>query len=192
MSIVQALGTWCFYATSLVSNTVPVSLESDIHGAISCVLLQRVAQAPVFLTEYTVRHPTDDNGVLLWHAGAPTEFCRPGAKIKLSDHWILQGPLAGMPHFPLRDGEITVARFDGDTGKYRLAVGEGVSLPGPHTQNNYVWMKVDHWPRWERLLMESEFIHHTAMAYGRHSAALLEACKFIPGLEPVQLNENNR
>lgn len=189
MSIVHAMGTWCFYATSAVSNTVPVSLESDIHGAISCVLLHRIAQAPVFLTEYTVRHPTDDNGVLLWHAGAPTSMCKPGEKIRLSDHWILKGPLAGMPHFPLRDGDITVARFDGDTGNYQLAIGECATMPGPYTQNNYCWVKVDNWRRWERTLMEGPTIHHTAMTYGHHGAALAEACKFVPGLEPVWLNE---
>lgn len=188
MSIVQAMGTWCFYATSVVSNTVPVSLESDLHGAISCVLLHRIVQAPVFLTEYTVRHPTDDNGVLLWHAGAPTELCKPGEKVRLSDHWILKGPLAGMPHFPLRDGDLTVARFDGDTGRYQLTIGECATMPGPHTLNNYCWVKVDNWPRWERTLMEGATIHHTAMAYGHHGAALVEACKYIPGLEPVRLD----
>lgn len=188
MSLVQAMQTWCFYATCVVGNTVPVSIESDIHGAISCVLLHRITNAPVFLTEYTVRHPTDDNGVLLWHAGAPTSMCKPGEKVRLSDHWILKGPLAGMPHFPLRDGDITVARFDGDTGKYQLAIGECTTMPGPYTQNNYCWVKVDNWPRWERLLMEGPTIHHTGMAYGHHGAALIEACKYIPGLEPVRLN----
>ncbi|MCG3146742.1 MAG: hypothetical protein PCFJNLEI_00176 [Verrucomicrobiae bacterium] len=191
-SLVDAMGTYCFFADSLVANTVPLAIESDVHGAISTALLHRAAFAttPVFLAEYTVRHPQDDNGVLLWHAGAPTEMCKPGAKVKLGPHWILPSPLAGMPHFPLRDGDITVARFDGDTGKYRLAVGEGASMPGPHTQNNYVWMKVDNWPRWERILMEGEFIHHTAMTYGHYGAALVEACKYIPGLEPVRLNED--
>jgi len=192
MSLVDAMGTYCFFADSLVGNTVPLALESDIHGAISTALLHRAAFAtsPVFLAEYTVRHPQDDNGVLLWHAGAPTAMCKSGTKVKIGHHWILPSPLAGMPHFPLRDGDITVTRFDGDTGKYRLAVGEGASMPGPHTQNNYVWMKVDNWPRWERILMEGEFIHHTAMAYGHYGAALVEACKYIPGLESVRLNEN--
>ena len=142
------------------------------------------------MTEFTIRHPTDDNGILLWHAGAPTDLCAPDAKVKLGHHWILPSPLAGMPHFPLRGGDITVARFDGDTGDYRLAVGEGASMAGPHTLNNYVWMKVDNWPRWERITMEGPFIHHTAMAYGRYSAALVEACKYIPGLQPVRLNED--
>ena len=142
----------------------------------------------MFLTEFTVRHPKDDNGVLLWHAAAPPSMLAPGKKIELGHHWILPSPLAGMTHFPLRQGPITVTRFDGDHGRYQLAVGEGKSMPGPYTQNNYVWMKVDDWPRWERLLIEGPFIHHSAMAYGRFGAALAEACRYVPGLEVVRLN----
>ena len=61
-------------------------------------------------------------------------------------------------------------------------------MQGPHTLNNYVWMEVDDWPRWERLLMEGPFIHHAAMMYAHTGPALLEACKYVPGLEPVALN----
>jgi L-fucose isomerase-like protein len=189
-SLVDAMGTYCFFANSLVSSRLPVSCESDIHGAVSNLLLHRAGQraGPVFLSDITVRHPEDDNAVLLWHAGAPVEFMAPGARVRLGPHWILPSPLAGMTHFPLRDGEITVARFDGRTGEYSLALGEGVSCPGPATQNNWVWMRVDDWPRWERLLVEGPFIHHCAMGYGRHAAALHEACKYVPGLLPVVLN----
>jgi len=49
-------------------------------------------------------------------------------------------------------------------------------------------MKVEDWPRWERLLMEGPFIHHCAMGYTHCGAALREACKYIPGLTPVVLN----
>lgn len=35
-----------------------------------------------FLTEFTVRHPEDDNGVLLWHAGAPTGLKHPDAALR--------------------------------------------------------------------------------------------------------------
>lgn len=189
-SLVDAMGAYCFFANSLVANRLPISLESDIHGAISTLLLHRATEqaAPVFLSDITVRHPADDNAVLLWHAGAPTEFLAPGARIRLGAHWILPSPLSGMPHFPLRGGDITVARFDGRTGDYRLAIGEGTSCDGPATLNNYVWMKVDDWPRWERQLIEGPFIHHCAMAYGRLGASLREACKYVPGLEPVVLN----
>lgn len=190
-SLVDEMGAYCFFANSLVSSKIPVSCESDIHGAVSLALMQRIVMAadPVFLADITVRHPSDDNGVLLWHAGAPTEMCRSGETIKLGKHWILPSPLAGMPHFPLRGGDITIARFDGDTGDYQLAAGEGVSMEGPHTLNNYAWMKVDNWPRWERILMEGPFIHHAAMGYGCFASALVECCKYVEGLQPVRLNE---
>ena len=81
-----------------------------------------------------------------------------------------------------------MARFDGDHGNYKLAFGEGVSMPGPDTQNNYVWMKVKDWPKWERILMEGPFIHHAAMAYGHTASAIKGSLRFIEGLEGVDLD----
>jgi hypothetical protein len=110
--------------------------------------------------------------------------------LKIGHHWILPSPLSGMPHFRLKDGPITVARFDGDRGAYQLAVGQGKSVDGPYTQNNYVWMEVDDWSRWERTLMQGPFIHHTGMIYGHHADALVEACKYVSGLLPLRLDQS--
>lgn len=189
-SIVDAMGTYCFFANSLVSDHCPVSLESDLHGAVSLAMLKRAlpGDESVFLADITARHPEDDNGVLLWHAGAPLSMKHPRAKVQLGHHWILPSPLAGMTHFPLREGPLTVIRFDGDRGEYRLAIGEGHSCDGPETQNNYVWMRVNDWLQWERTLMEGPFIHHAAMGYAQVGDALADACRFIPGsLLPVRL-----
>jgi L-fucose isomerase-like protein len=189
MSVVEAAGAYCSYAEAVVSERLPVGAESDIHGVISDLLLRRAnfASEATFLAEFTIRHPTDDDGVLLWHAGAPFSLCSPEDTPRIGHHWILPSPLSGMLHFRLKDGPITVARFDGDRGEYELAVGEGQSMDGPSTLNNYVWMKVDDWPMWERRLMASPFIHHVAMGYGQHGDALVEACKYVPGLTPVRL-----
>jgi L-fucose isomerase-like protein len=167
-----------------------VGMESDIHGTVSNVLLQKASfdTAPAWLADLTVRHPTNDNGVLLWHSDAPLSLCHPAVRPRMGTHWILPSPLSGMSHFRLRDGGITVARFDGDRGNYRLAVGEGRSIEGPYTQNNYVWMEVDDWPRWERKFLHGPFIHHVAMSYGRAAAALKEACRYVPGLEVEALD----
>jgi L-fucose isomerase-like protein len=190
MSVVDAAGAYCVYAESQVAERYPLGLESDIHGVISGSLLQRANfnRAPAFVAEFTVRHPDNDNGILIWHAGAPVSMCHPDERVRIGHHWILPSPLSGMPHFRMKDGPITVARFDGDFGVYKLAVGQGKTIDGPRTLNNYVWMEVDNWPRWERTLMEGPFIHHCAMAYGHYADALVEACKFIPGLEPVRLD----
>ena len=189
-SLIDELGAYNMYATSAVSDRYPIGYESDIHGAITDVLLQRAAYntAPTYLVDLTIRHPTNDNGILLWHAGAPLSMRDPANPVKVGHHWILPSPLSGMTHFRLKQGPITVARFDGDHGDYQLAVGQGQSIDGPYTQNNYVWMEVDNWPHWERTLMEGPFIHHTGMMYGHYGDALVEACKFIPGLQPLRLD----
>jgi L-fucose isomerase-like protein len=189
-SIVDAMGAYCSHAESLVAEDYSFGYECDIHGAISDLMLRRAVHnsAPAYLAEFTVRHPTNDNAALLWHEGAPLSLCHPGDTPRLGHHWILPSPLSGMNHFRLKDGPITVARFDGEGGNYKLAVGEGHTVDGPSTLNNYCWMEVDDWPRWERTLMEGPFIHHIAMTYGHYASVLCEACKYIPGLEPVRLN----
>jgi len=189
-SLVDAMGAYCFFSNSLVSERYPVGCESDIHGAISAILLQRADfdNQASFLADVTVRHPTNDNGVLMWHAGAPVSMKHPDVKVRLGKHWILPSPLAGMTHFRLKDGPITVLRFDGDRGEYRLAIGEGHSMDGPDTLNNYVWMEVDNWPRWERILMEGPYIHHAAMTYASVADAVVEACRYMPGVKVERLN----
>jgi len=189
MSLIDEMGTYCMFADSMVADHCAVGYESDIHGAISDVLVRRASfnNRPGFLADLTIRHPTNDNAILLWHCGAALALRHPDAKVRLGTHWILPSPLSGMPHFRLDNGTITVARFDGDRGEYRIAVGEGRSVDGPETLNNYVWMEVDDWPRWERTLIEGPFIHHAAMTYGRWADAFHEAGRFIPEVRIVRL-----
>ena len=190
MSLIDETGAYCFYANSAVGDRYAVGPESDIHGAISDLLLRRASfgAEPAYVADLPIRHPRDDNAVLLWHAGAPLSMRHPASKLCLGTHWILPSPLSGMTHFRMKDGPITVARFDGDRGEYQLAVGQGRSIDGPETQNNYVWMKVADWPRWERTLMEGPFIHHAAMAYGHVAEAIVEATKYVSGLTAVELD----
>ncbi|MFH0965069.1 MAG: fucose isomerase [Planctomycetota bacterium] len=186
MSICEELGAMVELALTLVSEAgYPVACETDIHGAISCVLLARASldAEPTFLADFTIRHPEDDNGILLWHCGFPLSLRRKGAPGKIGTHWILPGIPSGSCHWELREGDITVARFDGDRGEYRLAAGEGRTMSGPPTQNSYVWMKVDNWTRWERKLIEGPYIHHVGAVYGRHASVLMETCKYVPGLK---------
>lgn len=191
MSIVDEMGSYACLASCLLGDELTVGMESDIHGTVSNVLLQKASfdASPAWLADLTVRHPANDNGVLLWHSDAPLSLCHPAVRPRMGTHWILPSPLSGMSHFRLRDGDITVARFDGDRGIYRLAVGEGRSIEGPYTQNNYVWMEVADWPRWERKFLHGPFIHHVAMNYGRTAAALREACRYVPGLEAEPLDD---
>jgi len=189
MSLVDELGAYCFHADGMIAETCPVGYESDVLGTVSNILLERAAlgNGPAFLADLTTRHPDNDNAVLVWHCGAPPSMRDPTERVRLGQHWILPSPLSGMPHFKLKDGPLTVARFDGERGEYKLAVGEGHTTDGPKTLNNYLWMETANWPDWERKLMEGPFMHHAGMVYGHYADALGEACKYVPGLEPVRL-----
>jgi L-fucose isomerase-like protein len=188
-SLIDAFGAYCLLANSLISERLPLAMESDVHGAVSTLVSARAAGGgPAFLADITTRHPGDDNGVLIWHCGAPPSMAQAGIKPRLGRHWILPSPASGMTHFPLREGPLTLARFDGDRGEYKLAVGQGRTIEGPWTQNNYLWMQVDDWPHWERTLMQGPWIHHAAMTYGHHGDVLGEMCRFVPGLEAVRLD----
>ena len=184
MSLPESIGAWAVFADSMIGDRLPFVLESDICGAVSTLLAQRATLGrTAFLTDIAARHPEDDNAVLLWHCGAPLSMKHPLEKVRLAQHWILPGPLSGMTHFRMQDGPVTCVRFDGERGNYALAIGEGETCGGPATLNNYAWMRVPDWPRWERTLIEGPFLHHIAMTYAHCGAALKEAARFVPGLE---------
>ncbi|MHC4122043.1 MAG: L-fucose/L-arabinose isomerase family protein [Planctomycetota bacterium] len=190
MSIIDEMGAYTTLADTTVNEEYPVGLESDIHGVIGDVMLRRASfnVQPTFMAEFTVRHPQNDNAALLWHVGAPLSMCHPNEKMWIGHHWILPSPLSGMVHFKMKDGPVTVVRFDGERSEYKLAIGEGKTIDGPKTLNNYAWVEVDKWLNWERRLIEGPYIHHLSMTYGNYADALEEACKYIPGLAPVRLD----
>ncbi len=182
-ALCDELGSYDFPAAALAGDGgVPVICESDVHGAISTVLLESATERyhPSFFADLTVRHPENDNGILLWHCGAATSSVAKGEKIQFNKHWILPSPLSGSGHWRLKEGPLTIARFDGDHGKYSLIAGEGHTIDGPYTQNCYLWMEVDDWPTWERAFIEGPYIHHTAVVHDHCAEVLLESCKYLP------------
>ena len=184
-SLQDALGGGCGLAYSQISDNFPIIEESDIHGAVTSVILEAASHndLPSFFPDITIRHPENDNAVLLWHASAPLSLKDPCSKVKMSPPWILKGLPAVSLQFKLKDGHLTLARFDGDDGHYRLGCGEGHTVPGPHTNEFYAWMEVNDWPHWEKTLIQGPYIHHSSVVYDNCADILEEACKYVPYLK---------
>ncbi len=186
-SLSDELGGYAAISNSLAGEAgLPIVTESDIHGAVGTVMLEAAQMDwhPSFFADLTIRHPQNDNGILLWHGYSPAELAQKGKDpLNVGVHWILPGSQSGMGHWRLKDGPLTIARFDGDGGKYSLVAGEGKTITGPNTQNSFVWMEVNHWPTWERTFIEGPYIHHVSIVYDQARDILFEACKYIPGLE---------
>jgi L-fucose isomerase-like protein len=184
-SLGTELGAGIGIGDMFVQERYPIGAETDIHGAISSVLLEAATwlEEPSFFPEFTVRHPENENAIMLWHGDHPYSLRHPSVeKVRIYPPWILKGLPPSSPKMQLKDGPLTVCRFDGENGSYVLGIGEGHSVPGPETRESWVWMEVDNWPRWERRIMEGPYIHHCSAVYDHCADALQEACKYIPGL----------
>lgn len=176
----------CMSHGLLTEEGIPATCETDIHGAITARMLAAAAGgSTIFFADLTVRHPENDNAELLWHCGNfPMELAKDLKKATGGRHFILPSKCAGTGEWQLKDGNITIARFDGDHGEYKLFMGEGHTADGPATRGTYVWFEVGDWAKWEHKLVTGPYVHHCAGVYANTSAVLYEACKYIPGLSP--------
>jgi L-fucose isomerase-like protein len=184
----DALGIYPCVANGELTNLgVPVICETDIHGALTSVLLQAAArvETPIFFADLTVRHPTNDNAELLWHCGNfPQSLAKVEYKGFLSGHYVIPPHDSAVGNFPLVGGPVTIARFDGMNGEYSLLLGHGRGIDGPYTRGTYLWVEVPDWPMWEERLIRGPYVHHVAAVHDQSAYALYEATRFIPGLKP--------
>lgn len=168
----------CFVFGDTTDRGLPVSCETDIHGAITSVLVTAAAmgETPNFLADLTIRHPQNDNGELLWHCGPfPKSLVKEGATpslVKCVGQWELKG------------GDITLARFDALKGEYRLFADEAKGIDGPSTNGNYLWIETHDWVKWEKKFIYGPYIHHVAAIHGKYAGVLHEACKYMKGVLP--------
>jgi len=194
-SIQDELGGGCGLGSAMVCDKgIPIIDETDLHGAISSVLIEAASKTdePSFFPEFVIRHPENENAALLWHATAPLSLKDQGSKVKIAPPWILKGLPPNSLNFKLKDGPLTLCRFEGACGDYVLGVGQCRTTTGPVTQEFYVWAEVDNWTHWEKTMMEGPYIHHLSVVYDKCADVLEEACKYIPGLKVQRFEKNVR
>jgi L-fucose isomerase-like protein len=175
----------CFVNALITEEGTPVACESDIHGAISSLMLQAAGmfEEPTFFSDLTIRHPENDNAELLWHCGAfPPSLSADRKKSLIGDHFVLPSHAPGTCNWQLKKGDITVVRFDGINGKYSLFCGEGKAIDGPFNLGTYVYIEVRDWPLWEEKIIYGPYVHHTSCIYGNYAPVLYEATRYIDGV----------
>ena len=75
---------------------------------------------------------------------------------------------------------------------YQLLIGEAKTTDGPKNVGSCVWIEVDDWAEWEHKLVEGPYIHHVSDVYGKYGEIILEACKYIEGLNADAIESQNR
>lgn len=177
----------CLANALLTDDGIPVVCETDIHGAITAVMTQAATmnEYPQFFADLTVRHHEEENTELLWHCGNfPYSMAKDKEKAYAGTYWINPSDKFGTCMWQIKNGDVTIARFDGDHGKYSLFIGEAEAGDGPYTGGSYTWVKTKDWPKWERKLVEGPYIHHVSGVYGKYADVLAEACKYIGDVTP--------
>ncbi|WP_110932060.1 L-fucose/L-arabinose isomerase family protein [Paenibacillus bouchesdurhonensis] len=190
----EAMGIMpCLANAILTDEQIPVTCETDIHGAITSVMVQAATmnQLPTFFADLTVRHPENENGELLFHCGNFPVSLSVEERPKLGRHFLFDDHSPGTHEGEIKGGGMTLARFDGDHGEYQLFLGKARGIQGPYTRGSYVWVEVNDWPLWEEKLVKGPYVHHSVGIHANVIPALYEACNYIPGLtaDPVDPTE---
>lgn len=177
------LGIMPCAANSLLNEEgLPVVCETDIHGAITAVMVEAAGMGKnrTFFADWTVRHPDNENGELLQHCG-PWPISVAGEKPTIGYPLAFSHP--GAVEAQAKLGEMTLCRFDGDNGEYSLLLGNAKGIEGPYTKGTYVWVEVQNLKRLEAKIVEGPYIHHCVGIHANVVPVLYEACKYI-GIKP--------
>lgn len=172
----------CAANAILNEEGIPVVCETDIHGAVTALLVEAAGMGEVrsFFADWTIRHPDLDNGELLQHCG-PWPVSVAAEKPKLTYPLAFEHP--GSLTAEAKHGDVTLCRFDGDNGEYSLLLGRAKGVDGPKGMGTYLWVEVENIKRLEAKIVEGPYIHHCVGIHKDVVPVLYEACKYI-GVAP--------
>ena len=172
----------CAANALLNEEGIPTVCETDIHGAITALLVEAAGMGQVrsFFADWTIRHPDCPNGELLQHCG-PWPISVAGEKPTITYPLAFDHP--GSITAEEKHGDVSLVRFDGDLGQYSLLLGHAKGIDGPKGMGTYLWVEVDNIKRLEAKLVEGPYIHHCVGIHKDVVPVLYEACKYI-GVKP--------
>lgn len=165
-------GAVCGPVSMLAEEMLPCACESDVYGALSQLILQRIANAPVFLADL-VDIDIVDNTAVLWHCGqAPLSMCDPEFKPKATIHSNRRLPL--LYEFPLKPGEITLARISKSFNQHKMviATGEMIRRPLAFSGTAGVFKFNGAGDKFVSNIIDSGLEHHFVVAYGDYRSQL--------------------
>ncbi len=172
----------CAANALLNDEGIPVVCETDIHGAITSILVEAAGMGETrsFFADWTIRHPDVENGELLQHCGPwPISIAKEKAKLTYPLAFDHPGSITA----EAKHGDVSLVRFDGDNGEYSLLLGNAKGIEGPKGMGTYLWVEVENIKRLESKIVEGPYIHHCVGIHKDVVPVLYEACKYI-GVAP--------
>ncbi len=161
------------------ATPLPCSCEADINGAVTQLILQLLSGAPAFGTDMVAADMEQDT-LALWHCGlAPFSMADPNQPKHGGNHSNRGVPL--VMDFPLKPGQVTIARVSQATGELRLVVGRGeiLAAPKPFSGTSGVLRLEASTQTFVDALMREGLEHHISFVYGDYLDTLNEFAELI-------------
>ncbi|MGI9402649.1 MAG: L-fucose/L-arabinose isomerase family protein [Rhizobiaceae bacterium] len=178
-------GAVCGPVSMMGEARIPCACEADVYGALTQIVLQRTAHAPVFLTDL-VDVDIDDDTAIVWHCGqAPVSMAGSDEKPIATVHSNRKMPL--LYEFALKPGRVTFIRISQARGVRFMVIGTGEMLARPKAfTGTSGTVRFDNGS--DALLenlIAAGIEHHMALAYGDHADELRQvaAALKLPVLE---------
>ena len=169
----------CGAMSMMTDHYTPCSCEADVNGTITQLILQWLSDQPAFGTDM-VDFDTESDTAILWHCGlAPLSMADPDSIPEAALHSNRQKPL--LMQFPLKPGQITIARLSEASGEMRLVVGRGQMLQAPPAfSGTSGTVRFDSGTQsvMDTILREG-LEHHISITYGDHTEALLALARLL-------------
>ncbi|MGI9356864.1 MAG: L-fucose/L-arabinose isomerase family protein [Rhizobiaceae bacterium] len=163
-------GAVCGAVSMMGDARSPCACEADVYGALTQMILQEAAQAPVFLTDLVDVDIEDDTAVV-WHCGQAPISMRAG-NAKATIHTNRKMPL--LYEFTLKPGIVTLMRISQALGETKMILSTAKMLDRPmaFTGTSGVMRFEQNAKSVLDKLIASGMEHHMALAYGDHTGAL--------------------
>ncbi|MFV0556791.1 MAG: L-fucose/L-arabinose isomerase family protein [Lactovum sp.] len=180
----KQIGILPYASLSLLQEEgIPFVCETDVHGAISELLVEAASlgEHRAIFADVNCRHPENENAELLQHLGVFAYQTAETKPILPKRHFVFDYP--GSVGFRAIKDEYTLCRFDGDDGNYSLLMGTAKGVDGPYNQGTYLYLEFENLNRAEFKFVEGPYIHHVAAVRKNVVPILYEACKYL-GIKP--------
>ena len=177
-------GAMCAPVAMMGERHVPCACEADVYGALSSLMLQSVAEAPVFMVDLVDLDPSDETGVV-WHCGqAPVSMSAGRAKAaqggtgegmrevdseppsRATVH--TNRRMALLYEFSLKPGRVTLARLSQARGQHSLVLigADAIERPAPFTGTCGTLRFDRSIAELSNAILGAGLEHHTSLVYG--------------------------
>ncbi len=166
-------------------DKTPCACEADLYGVMTSLVLQRLSDSPIFLSDL-VDINVDDNSGVFWHCGlAPLSMANPDKEIRAQIHTNRKKPF--LYEFTLKPGKITYARISQSQNEKKLIFGTGkiIDAPMSYTGTSGVVKFKTSASNVLDFIMNEKLEHHFSLVYGDYREQLIYLARLldIPALE---------